>query len=65
MQTEKAYENYRKNLTDNKDENEKGYKDAADAGTGTLAREKGMYTDENSEAENDLYFPWRRVYRII
>ena len=35
--TEKAYENYRKNLTDNKDENEKGYKDAADAGTGTHA----------------------------
>ncbi len=49
--TEKAYENYRKNLTDNKDENEKGYKDAADAGTGTHAGEKGMYTNENSEAK--------------
>ena len=50
--TEKAYENYRKNLTDNKDENEKGYKDAADAGTG----EKGMYTNENSEAKMTYTF---------
>lgn len=53
--TEKAYENYRKNLTNNKeesqDENEKGYTDAADAGTGTHAEEKGMYTNENSEAK--------------
>lgn len=49
--TEKAYENYRKNLTDNKYENEKGYKDVADAGTGTHAGEKGMYTNENSEAK--------------
>ena len=49
--TEKAYENYRKNLTDNKDEKEKGYKDVADAGTGTHAGEKGMYTNENSEAK--------------
>lgn len=49
--TEKAYENYRKNLTDNKYENEKGYKDVADAGTGTHAGEKGMYTNENSGAK--------------
>lgn len=54
--TEKAYENYRKNLTDNKDENEKGYKDAADAGTGTHAGEKGMYTKENSEAKMTYTF---------
>ena len=54
--TEKAYENYRKNLTDNKDENEKGYKDAADAGTGTHAGEKGMYTNENSEAKMPYSF---------
>lgn len=54
--TEKAYENYRKNLTDNKDENEKGYKDAADAGTGTHAGEKGMYTSENSEAKMTYTF---------
>ena len=54
--TEKAYENYRKNLTDNKDENEKGYKDAADAGTGTHAGEKGMYTNENSEAKMTYTF---------
>ena len=54
--TEKAYENYRKNLTDNKDENEKGYKDAADAGTGTHAGEKGMYTNENSEANMTYTF---------
>lgn len=53
---EKAYENYRKNLTDNKDENEKGYKDAADAGTGTHAGEKGMYTNENSEAKMTYTF---------
>lgn len=49
--TEKAYENYQKNLTDNEDENEKGYKDVADAGTGTHAGEKGMYTNENSKAK--------------
>lgn len=49
--TEKAYENYRNNLKDNKDENEKGYTDVADAGTGTHAGEKGMYTNENSEAK--------------
>lgn len=54
--TEKAYENYRKNLTDNKDENEKGYKDAADAGTGTHAGEKGMYTNGNSEAKMTYTF---------
>lgn len=54
--TEKAYENYRKNLTDNKDENEKGYKDAADAGTGTHAGEKGMYMNENSEAKMTYTF---------
>lgn len=54
--TEKAYENYRKNLTDNKDENKKGYKDAADAGTGTHAGEKGMYTNENSEAKMTYTF---------
>ena len=54
--TEKAYESYRKNLTDNKDENEKGYKDAADAGTGTHAGEKGMYTNENSEAKMTYTF---------
>ena len=54
--TEKAYENYRKNLTDNKDENEKGYKDAADAGTGTHAGKKGMYTNENSEAKMTYTF---------
>lgn len=54
--TEKAYENYRKNLTDNKDENEKGYKDAADAGTGTHAGEKGMYTNKNSEAKMTYTF---------
>lgn len=54
--TEKAYENYRKNLTDNKDENEKGYKDAADAGTGTHAGGKGMYTNENSEAKMTYTF---------
>lgn len=54
--TEKAYENYRKNLTDNKDENEKGYKDAANAGTGTHAGEKGMYTNENSEAKMTYTF---------
>ena len=54
--TEKAYENYRKNLTDNKDENEKGYKDAADVGTGTHAGEKGMYTNENSEAKMTYTF---------
>lgn len=54
--TEKAYENYRKNLNDNKDENEKGYKDAADAGTGTHAGEKGMYTNENSEAKMTYTF---------
>ena len=54
--TEKAYENYRKNLTDNKDENEKGYKDAADAGTGTHAGERGMYTNENSEAKMTYTF---------
>ena len=54
--TEKAYENYRKNLTDNKDENEKGYKDAADAGTGTHAGEKGMYTNENIEAKMTYTF---------
>lgn len=54
--TEKAYENYRKNLTDNKEENEKGYKDAADAGTGTHAGEKGMYTNENSEAKMTYTF---------
>lgn len=54
--TEKAYENYRKNLTDNKDENEKGYKDDADAGTGTHAGEKGMYTNENSEAKMTYTF---------
>ena len=54
--TEKAYENYRKNLTDNKDENEKGYKDAAVAGTGTHAGEKGMYTNENSEAKMTYTF---------
>lgn len=54
--TEKAYENYRKNLTDNKYENEKGYKDAADAGTGTHAGEKGMYTNENSEAKMTYTF---------
>lgn len=54
--TEKAYENYRKNLIDNKDENEKGYKDAADAGTGTHAGEKGMYTNENSEAKMTYTF---------
>lgn len=54
--TEKVYENYRKNLTDNKDENEKGYKDAADAGTGTHAGEKGMYTNENSEAKMTYTF---------
>lgn len=54
--TEKAYENYRKNLTNNKDENEKGYKDAADAGTGTHAGEKGMYTNENSEAKMTYTF---------
>ena len=54
--TEKAYENYRKNLTDSKDENEKGYKDAADAGTGTHAGEKGMYTNENSEAKMTYTF---------
>ena len=54
--TEKAYENYQKNLTDNKDENEKGYKDAADAGTGTHAGEKGMYTNENSEAKMTYTF---------
>ena len=54
--TKKAYENYRKNLTDNKDENEKGYKDAADAGTGTHAGEKGMYTNENSEAKMTYTF---------
>ena len=54
--TEKAYENYRKNLTDNKDENEKGYKDAADAGTGTHAGEKGVYTNENSEAKMTYTF---------
>ena len=54
--TEKAYENYRKNLTDNKDENEKGYKDAADAGTGTHAGEKGLYTNENSEAKMTYTF---------
>ena len=54
--TEKAYENYRKNLTDNKDENEKGDKDAADAGTGTHAGEKGMYTNENSEAKMTYTF---------
>ena len=54
--TEKAYENYRKNLTDNKDENEKGYKDVADAGTGTLAGKKGMYTNENSEAKMTYTF---------
>ena len=54
--TEKAYENYRKNLTDNKDENEKGYKDVADAGTGTHAGEKGMYTNENSEAKMTYTF---------
>lgn len=53
--TEKAYENYRKNLAnskqDSQDENEKGYKDTADAGTGTHAGGKGMYTNENSEAK--------------
>ena len=49
--TEKAYENYRNNLKDNKDENEKGYTDVADAGTGTHAGEKGMYTNENSKAK--------------
>ncbi len=49
--TEKAYENYRKNLTDNEDKNEKGYTDVADAGTGTHAGEKGMYTNENSKAK--------------
>ena len=54
--TEKAYENYRKNLTDNKDENEKGYKDVADAGTGTHAGENGMYTNENSEAKMTYTF---------
>lgn len=54
--TEKAYENYRKNLTDNKDENEKGYKDDADAGTGTHAGKKGMYTNENSEAKMTYTF---------
>ena len=54
--TEKAYENYRKNLTDNKYENEKGYKDVADAGTGTHAGEKGMYTNENSEAKMTYTF---------
>ena len=54
--TEKAYENYRKNLTDNKDENEKGYKDVADTGTGTHAGEKGMYTNENSEAKMTYTF---------
>ena len=54
--TEKAYENYRKNLTDNKDENEKGYKDAADAGTGTHAGKKGVYTNENSEAKMTYTF---------
>lgn len=54
--TEKAYENYRKNLTDNKDENEKGYKEAADVGTGTHAGEKGMYTNENSEAKMTYTF---------
>ena len=54
--TEKAYENYRKNLTDNKDENEKGYKDVADAGTGTHAGKKGMYTNENSEAKTTYTF---------
>lgn len=54
--TEKAYENYRKNLTDNKDENEKGYKDVADAGTGAHAGEKGMYTNENSEAKMTYTF---------
>lgn len=54
--TENAYENYRKNLTDNKDENEKGYKDVADAGTGTHAGEKGMYTNENSEAKMTYTF---------
>ena len=54
--TEKAYENYRKNLTDNKDEDEKGYKDVADAGTGTHAGEKGMYTNENSEAKMTYTF---------
>ena len=52
----KAYENYRKNLTDNKDENEKGYKDVADAGTGTHAGKKGMYTNENSEAKMTYTF---------
>lgn len=54
--TEKAYENYRKNLTDNKDENEKGYKDVSDAGTGTHAGKKGMYTNENSEAKMTYTF---------
>ena len=54
--TEKAYENYRKNLTDNKDENEKGYKDVADAETGTHAGKKGMYTNENSEAKMTYTF---------
>lgn len=54
--TEKAYENYRKNLTDNKNENEKGYKDVADAGTGTHAGKKGMYTNENSEAKMTYTF---------
>lgn len=54
--TEKAYDNYRKNLTDNKDENEKGYKDVADAGTGTHAGKKGMYTNENSEAKMTYTF---------
>ena len=54
--TEKAYENYRKNLTDNKDEKEKGSKDAADAGTGTHAGKKGMYTNENSEAKMTYTF---------
>ena len=54
--TEKAYENYRKNLTDNKYENEKGYKDVADAGTGTHAGKKGMYTNENSEAKMTYTF---------
>lgn len=43
-------------MTDNKDENEKGYKDVADAGTGTHAGEKGMYTNENSEAKMTYTF---------
>lgn len=41
--TEKAYANYRKN--DNK------YVDTGDAGTGTHAKEEGMYSNQNNEAK--------------